>query len=219
MHEPFGLIRLRACPARDPWHARTALTLYAVGPLSTATVRLNPAALKTGDVAGLLLAGRPCAWLGVERGRAGFTLVQCDEWTGRTRRVPLEGTAVWLRAECDFGAGEARFLFSLDGAVYTGLGDQPFACELSADAAGIGCTLFCLAPESGSGGGAADFDSFVLETERMREEGGPARVAGRRQAAAGPVDSRRTSSGSMTNSCSSRAVSRFMRQSQMVRPI
>ena len=219
MHEPFGLIRLRARPARDPWHAQTPLTLYAVWPRSTATVRLNAAALRIGDVAGLLLADKPCAWLGVERDEAGLTLAQFDEWSSRTRRVALEGSSVWLRAECDFGAGEARFRFSLDGASYAGIGERRLTGELSADAARICCTLFCLAGESRAGGGLADFDSFVLATERVRHGAGLARFSGWRQAPAGPVESRRTSSGSMTNSCSSRAVPRFIRQSQMVRPI
>ncbi len=219
MHEPFGLIRLRARRARDPWHAQAALTLDAIGPRSTATVRLNAAALRIGDVAGLLLAIKPCAWLGVECREAGLTLAQFDERSGRTRRVPLEGSSVWLRAECDFRAGEACFRFSFDGDRYDGIGKERLTRELSADAARICCTLFCLAPRSGAGGGLADFDSFVLATERVPHGAGVACLADWRQIAAGPVESRRTSSGSMTNSCSSRAVARFMRQSQMVRPI
>jgi len=219
MHEPFGLIRLQALPAPDPWHARTALTLYAAEPRSTATVRLNAAALRRGEVAGLLLADRPCAWLGVERGGAGLAVAQFDERSGRTIRVPLEGPSVWLRAECDFGAGEVRFCFSTDGTSFAGIGERPPTGDRSTNAGRIGCTLFCRAPESRAGGGLADFDSFVLATERVRHEDGARGFVRGGQPAAGPVESRRTSSGSMTNSCSSRALPRFMRQSQIVRPI
>lgn len=219
MHEPFGLIRLPARPAADPWHARSPLTMYAVEPRSTATVRLNASGLRRGEVAGLLLADAPRAWLGVERLDAGLTLAQFDEDTGRTIRVALADSCVWLRAECDFGAGEASFSFSTDGIRYDGIGGRRPAGGRPDGARGISCTLFCRAAGSRSRGGFADFDSFLLATDRVRYEREAHPVAWRRQLAARPVESRRTSSGSMTNSCSSRVLPRFIRHSQMVRPI
>ena len=96
--EPLPLIRLRALPAPDVWHARNTVTLYAVEPRSVVTVTLIAAALKRGDVAGLALFERPYAWLGVECMGGNLRLVHFDERSRTMRRVPLGTLRVWLRA-------------------------------------------------------------------------------------------------------------------------
>ncbi len=163
MNEPFGLIRLQALPAQDVWHAGTHMALYAVAPRSTATVRLNAAGLRPGDVAGLLLWNRPYGWIGVERSSAGLTLAHFDEQNGRTNRVRLRGRRVWLRAEFDFVTRKVALRYSTDGRAYAGIGgERPLAAQ------GVSCSLFSRA--TAGEGGHADFDSFVMATERARQQ-------------------------------------------------
>jgi hypothetical protein len=200
MRNSFGLIRLHARPASDVWHARTGVELCAVEPRSTATVRLNAAGLRYGDVAGLALhgsvalapdhrgsglseakaalnthfAGRtttPFAWLGVERGRDGFTLIQLVEHSGQAGRVPLSDRPVWLRAECDFVHNRVGFSHSTDGTVYVGIG-KPHPMGDRPGALVMWCSLFSRAAEGPAEGGHADFDSLLLATESVRRQDG-----------------------------------------------
>jgi hypothetical protein len=196
MRNSFGLIRLHARPASDVWHARTSVELCAVEPRSTATVRLNAAGLLFGDVAGLALVSavalvpdhhgsglsedrapfnthfagrttRPFGWLGVERGRDGFTLAQFVEHSGQTGRVPLGHRPVWLRAECDFVRNRVGFSCSTDGADYVGIGEPQPMGDRPGAALVMWCSLFACATNGRADGGHADFDSLLLSTARL----------------------------------------------------
>jgi xylan 1,4-beta-xylosidase len=195
MQTPFGLIRLLAQPASDVWHARTSVELCAVEPRSTATVRLNAAGLRSGDIAGLALfsamaiapdhrgsglsearaafsthfAGRttrPCAWLGVERGRDGFTLIQFVEHSGQTGPIPLSDRPVWLRAECDFVRNRVGFRYSTDRTAFASIGEPHPMSDRPGAALVMWCSLFARAAAGHAEGGHADFDSLLLTTER-----------------------------------------------------
>jgi len=170
MRRSLGLIRLHALPAPDVWHAGTALTLYAVEPRSTVTVALNADGLRRGDIAGLIL--RPYAWLGVARVSAGLTLVQFDEQTGKTSRVPLGNRLVWLRAECDFTRRKAAFRYSTEGRGFARIGEPYPMGDGSVAIRAIGCSLFACTTKTRSEGGHADFDSFVLMSERPADQDG-----------------------------------------------
>lgn len=166
MRKSPGTIRLHALPASDVWHARTGLTLYAVEPRSTVTVTLNAAGLRAGNIAGLALLGRPCGWLGVERRGNGLTVSQFDERSGRLTRVPLRGPLVQLRAECDFVRHEAGFRYSADGKCYAVIGEPYILAHGSVACQDVSCSLFSYATKAAAEGGHADFDSFVVITER-----------------------------------------------------
>ncbi len=199
MRNSFGLTRLHARPAPDVWHARTSAELCAVEPRSTATVRLNADGLRSGDIAGLALftamalapdhrgsglseakaacnthfagrTSRPCAWLGVERGRDGFTLIQFVEHSGQARRVPLSNRPVWLRAECDFVQNRIGFSYSTDGTVYVGIGEPHRLGDRPGAALVMLCSLFSRAAEGQAEGGYADFDSLLLTTDLVRHQ-------------------------------------------------
>jgi hypothetical protein len=174
--------------------------LYVVGPRSTATVRLNAAGLRSGDIAGVALfsavalapdrhdsglsdartafsahfAGRTtrrCAWLGVEQGSDGFTLIEFAGHSGRTSRVPLSDGPVWLRAECDFLRNRVGFRYGSDGTTYVDIGEpHPIGDEPNA-AQAIWCSLFCRSTDGHAEGGHADFDSLLLTTEGVEAPG------------------------------------------------
>jgi len=171
MSKPLGLTRLHALPAPDVWHARTALTLYAVEPRSTVTVALNVAGLTSGDIAGLALFDRPYAWLGVERASDGVTMAQFDEQLGRTSRIPLLSRRVWLRAECDFLRNEVDFRYSTDGSGYADIGHSHAMSDGPIAGQGIRFSLFSCTTKHQAEGGHADFDSFVVTTECAGPQG------------------------------------------------
>ncbi|HXE81123.1 MAG TPA: glycoside hydrolase 43 family protein, partial [Vicinamibacterales bacterium] len=113
-----GYLRLHALPAEDLLFARNTLTQRSIGPRSTPTVVLDASGLRPGDVAGFALFNRPYAWLGVSVDPKGRTLTYFTEEDRAVVSVPLEGTRVWLRAECDFLTEQARFSYSTDGAAF-----------------------------------------------------------------------------------------------------
>jgi len=46
-----------------------------------------------------------------------------DQTTGKSVRVGLGSSRVWLRAHCDFDTEKAQFSYSTDGKEFRGLGD------------------------------------------------------------------------------------------------
>lgn len=162
-----GFLRLHAQPATSLWDARNTLTQRAIGPRSAPTAALDASALAEGDVAGLALFNRPYAWIGVEKGQHGFSLVQFDEQTRRTVRMPLDTPRVWLRADCDFIGESARFSYSTDGSRFAPIG-EPFTMVFQlATFQGVRYALFNF-NLAGKTGGVADFDSFEVAQPHPR---------------------------------------------------
>jgi xylan 1,4-beta-xylosidase len=168
MRKPLGSIRLQSLPAPDVWHARTGLTLYPEGPRSTVTVVLDAAGLRPGDVAGVALFQRPYAWFGVECVSDGLTLAAFDERSGTTSRLPLRSRRVWLRAECDFLTNEVGFRYRAGGTGYAEIGHAHDLSHGPAALHGITCSLFSCCTSLRDTGGYAEFESFVLTSERDR---------------------------------------------------
>jgi len=154
-----GFLRLHALPATSFWTARNSLTQRAIGPRSSPTVALDVAGMRPGDVAGLGLLNLPYATLGVEKTDAGLAIVLFDQARTTSRRIPLTGTRVWLRADCDFLTEQARFSWSLDGKTFQPIGD-PFTMVFQLTTfQGIRYALFNY-NLPGKEGGYADFDSI-----------------------------------------------------------
>jgi xylan 1,4-beta-xylosidase len=123
--------------------------------------------MKPGDVAGLALFNRPFAWLGVERDEQSLTLVQFDEQTGQTVRVPLKTHRVWLRANCNYLDNTARFSYSMDGRAFHDVGEtlkMPYGLVTFQ---GVRYSMFSY-NRNGAEGGFADFDSFTLKEPNPR---------------------------------------------------
>jgi hypothetical protein len=122
---------------------------------------LDTSSLRDGDTAGLALFNRPYAWLGVERIGGKTHLVQFDEHSGKSARIELPASRVWLRADCDFITERATFSYSVDGKKYSTLG-VPFTMVFQlATFQGVRYALFAFNAH-GARGGAADFDSFEV---------------------------------------------------------
>ena len=163
--ERAGFLRLHSLPAPDFWNARNTLTQRAIGPESTATVELDCASLRPGDVAGLALLNHPYTWIGVSRNTEGFELLRFDQTTGQTDRAPFTGGRVWLRAQCDFLTEKATLSYSTDGKGFHALGGEFVMIFQGRTFQGVRYSLFNY--NSGNAtGGHADFDRFTLNEPR-----------------------------------------------------
>lgn len=161
LQEHPGALRLHSLPAKDLWSAHNTLTQRAIGPRSTPMVVLDTEGMKSGDVAGLAVFLRPYAWLGVQKEAAGAFLVQHDDQTGATVRIPLPSKSVWLRAECDYMSEIAKFSYSTDGKSFQAIG-TPFTMIYSGlTFQGVRYSLFHY-NQSGAAGGYADFSAFTV---------------------------------------------------------
>jgi beta-xylosidase len=161
LSERAGYLRLHALPAADFWNAKNSLTQRAIGPVSTVTTVLETGGLKAGDVAGLALLNLPYAWIGVERGENGFTLVQFDQQSGKSARTPVTASRIWLRAESDYLKDKSVFSYSLDGKTFVRLGIELVQPYQLTTFQGVRNTLF--AYNTKGAGGFADFDSFTVD--------------------------------------------------------
>ena len=147
----------------DVLAARNTLTQRTFGPACSATTRLDTAGMKDGDFAGLLLLQKEYAWVGVriegEVRKVVMVAVTGDEPV-EVASAPLEGSAVHLRADCDFHdrRDKASFSFSQDGKTWTPLG-RPFQMRYTLPHfMGYRFGLFSFAGKAA--GGCADFDFF-----------------------------------------------------------
>jgi beta-xylosidase len=156
-----GFLRLHTLHANSFWDARNTLTQRAIGPISSPTVALDASGLLDNDVAGLALLNLPYATLGVERKDSKLSLALFDQARNRVTRVALNGSRVWLRAECDFLTEKARFSYSIDGRNFQPIGEEFTMIFQLTTFQGVRYGLFAYNTGKQQGG-AADFDSIDI---------------------------------------------------------
>ncbi|MFN8076818.1 MAG: family 43 glycosylhydrolase [Kineosporiaceae bacterium] len=131
-----GLRLQTATVTDDLYNARNTLTHRIRGPVSTATIELDYAALRDGDRAGLAMLRDVSAWIGVVNDggstRLAMTtgLTMDSNWNTTSKgtvaaSVPVSGGKVWLRATADVAPGgskQATFWYSVDGVSFQRLG-------------------------------------------------------------------------------------------------
>lgn len=145
--------------------ARNTLTQRTCGPASAAAISLDVSAMVDGDVAGLSAYQQKYGYVAVEMADGARRLVmrRADghgDVAFTSAPVPLTAETVLLRADVDFrdAADRASFAYSLDGAVWTPIGDD-LAMEYSLDHfTGYRFAIFCYA--TAETGGHVDADWF-----------------------------------------------------------
>ncbi len=162
-----GYLRLQSLPAESFWFARNSLTQRAIGPESFATTEVDISKLKAGDIAGLALLNLPYAWLGVVQTNDKTILRLFDQQTQKSVDVSVPVKTLWLRAYCNFDVDKARFSYSFDGKEFTAIGDSIILPYQLKTFQGIRYTLFNFNTERKEGG-AADFNSFVVDEPRYK---------------------------------------------------
>jgi len=154
-----GALRLHALPADGFLWARDTLTQRVVGPVSSATVRLDTSGLQAGDTAGLGLLNMPAAWLGVVRDGGRAVLRWYGQSGDRHADVPLRKPVVQLRVSGDYDEDLARFSFSFDGEHFEDIGEPVRLPYQLKTFQGPRYALFAY-NSAGARGGYADFDDF-----------------------------------------------------------
>jgi len=105
---------------------------------------------------------QPDAWIGVEKGDNGLTLVQHNGQTMVDQRVPLTVQRIWLRADCEFFSQLARFSYSIDGESFHSIGEPFRMVTIGVTFQGVRYGMFSFHRDAGEAG-FADFDSLHIK--------------------------------------------------------
>ncbi len=162
-----GYLRLKSLPAKDLLTARNTLTQRAVGPESIVATELETGGLKNGDIAGLALLNLPYAWIGVNKIGNSTEVRQFDQQTGKVNSKQLNTNRIWLRVHCNFDTEKALFSYSTDGTTFQPMGDTTIMVFQLRTFQGVRFSLFNF-NTSGSEGGYADFNNFIVDEPRSR---------------------------------------------------
>ncbi|KAJ6536820.1 glycosyl hydrolase [Mycena capillaripes] len=130
-----GLTLRTASITTDWYRARNTLTHRQLGPVSTATIKMNFSGMKDGDRAGLGLFRDVSAYIGVWRSGSNFAVNMVNNITmnfswvttneGATAAsAAVTGTIIWFRVISDSSAAGnlATFWYSIDGKIFKQLG-------------------------------------------------------------------------------------------------
>ncbi len=146
--------------------ARNTLTQRTVGPRCAGSISIDVSNMKEGDFAGLALLQKNYGLVGVkyEEGRKYIVTVatQSDKPV-ELERIPLNGNAIYFKAECNFEdlADSAIFYYSNNGKSWTQIGPPLRMSYTLPHFMGYRFGLFNYATKET--GGFADFDYFRIE--------------------------------------------------------
>ena len=146
--------------------ARNTLTQRTIGPESTGSTLLDASNMKEGDFAGLGLLQKNFGLVGVKVGKGQKSIVMVSANTGKPveiENIPLTQNTLYVKAECNFKnrADIAHFFYSLDGKVWTKIGEPLKMPYTIPHFMGYRFGLFNYATQTT--GGFADFDYFRIE--------------------------------------------------------
>ena len=146
--------------------ARNTLTQRTIGPESAGSTALDVSNMKEGDFAGLGLLQKNYGLVGVKIGKGSKSIVMVSANTGKPveiEQIPLTQNTVYFKAECNFKnrADIAHFFYSLDGKVWTKIGEPLKMPYTIPHFMGYRFGLFNYATQNT--GGFADFDYFRIE--------------------------------------------------------
>ena len=161
-----GFLRLTAGRIdADLPSARNTLTQRTFGPRSSATTSLDVSGMKDGDFAGIAAFQKRYGFVGVKMsgGARSLVMVSADsDHPEEIASVPLTGTTVHLKVECEFEPAPevARFSYSLDGKSWTPIG-RPSALKYTVPHfMGYRFALFYYSTKTA--GGRVDFDYYRI---------------------------------------------------------
>ncbi|MBB3841372.1 beta-xylosidase [Runella defluvii] len=146
--------------------ARNTLTQRTIGPESTGSTLLDASNMKEGDFAGLGLLQKNFGLVGVKVGKGRKSIVMVSANTGKPveiENIPLTQNTLYVKAECNFNkrADIAHFFYSLDGKVWTKIGEPLKMPYTIPHFMGYRFGLFNYATQTT--GGFADFDYFRID--------------------------------------------------------
>lgn len=151
-------------------NARNTLTQRTFGPVSAGMTCVDVTNMKEGDFAGLSLLQKKYALVGVSYKNGAKSIVMVNAQTGKpveAESVPLNQTAVYFRAECNFRdlTDKARMFYSLDGKSWTLIGTELKMEYSMPHFMGYRFGLFNYSTKTP--GGYVDFDWFRLSDKLL----------------------------------------------------
>jgi len=161
--------RLRLTTGRvdkDVLSAKNMLTQRTFGPVSSASTRLNLAAMKDGDVAGLIALQKKYGYVGVKMadGKKAIVMVSAQSDSPvEIASVPLLQDVAYFKIDCDFRkqTDKAHFYYSLDGKTWTRIGNTLQMAYTLPHFMGYRFGLFDYATQTS--GGHVDFDYYRID--------------------------------------------------------
>lgn len=164
--ERNGFLRLKTGRTDTAFvFAKNTLTQRTIGPQSSGSTKLDISKMKEGDYAGLCLLQKNFGLVGVkiENGKAIILMTSANSGKPvELERIPLKNKTVFFKAECDFNnrIDTAHFFYSLDGKVWTKIGEPLKMPYTIPHFMGYRFGLFNYATKQT--GGMADFDWFRI---------------------------------------------------------
>lgn len=145
--------------------AKNTLTQRTIGPVCTGSTSLDVSNMKDGDFAGLCLLQKNYGLLGVRVNGNNKFIVMINASSGtpvEDQRIPLSQKTIYLKAACDFTNKKdvAIFFYSLDGKIWTAIGNQLKMTYTLPHFMGYRFGLFNYATKTT--GGSADFDFYHI---------------------------------------------------------
>lgn len=147
---------------------RNTLTQRAIGPKSSAHIKIELSGMKDGDYAGLGLLQKKYGFVGVrmEDHKKYIVMINADsEIPVEVENIPLNLNQLYLKVSCDFEERKdlARFKYSLDGVNWKAIGKQLKMSYTLPHFMGYRFALFNYATKEA--GGHVDFDYFKIKTK------------------------------------------------------
>jgi beta-xylosidase len=148
--------------------AKNTLTQRTIGPECTGSTLLDATNLKDGDFAGLCLLQKNFGQLGVKVENGQRYILQISAQSGKpteVAKIPLSGTKVFFKAECNFKdlLDLAYFSYSLDGKSWNPIGEPLKMTYTLPHFMGYRFGLFNYATQQV--GGYADFEYFHITNQ------------------------------------------------------
>lgn len=165
--ERAGFLRLKTDRIDTSFtQARNTLTQRTFGPTCSGSTMLYISNMKEGDFAGLSVLQKNFGQVGVKVENGKKTIVMVSTNTGKPleiQKIPLEQSKIYLKIDCDFTDKKdlATFFYSLDGKVWTSIGETSKMPYTLPHFMGYRFGLFNYATKNI--GGFADFDWFRIK--------------------------------------------------------
>ena len=161
LNQDKGSLRLYTLPAKNILRAKNTLTQRVIGPESYATVELDAANLKNGDIAGLAYLNIPYAYVGIKKVKEEFLLSHYDLYSNKTIEKKISSSKISFRASGNYEKDIAQLSYSFDGKTFIEIGDSirlPYQLKTFQ---GSRYALFAY-NTIGNEGGYVDFEDFKL---------------------------------------------------------
>jgi len=160
--ERKGFMRLHASLATDLTTARNTLTQRVQGPYSEATIELDVAGLKDGDIAGFGIFQSPYAYIAVRRRATENNLIMVNNGAVIDSITHFSTKKIWLKATATDKGFEGKFFYSTDGKKFEPFGNV-LKMALGYDWTANRFALLHFSTTQNGVGGYADFNWFRFQ--------------------------------------------------------